>query len=558
MIAWNRKYRPGKFSDLDQEKIREVFLRILKTGKFPQAYLMAGPKGTGKTSTARILAMTLNCELNEQLARGMVKGESVTGTWKEPCLTCSTCVAIKNGSSPSVTEIDAASNRGIDDIRSLREKVGYIPSGGMVAVFIIDEVHMLTTEAFNALLKTLEEPPAHAVFCLCTTEEQKLPATITSRCTKFKFSKATDLEIMHSLKRVVDGEKLKVDEAALRLIAGKADGSFRDGVKLLEQLATLPEITEEAINKELGNVGAVEVRLYETMKQKDIKSGLDLIDIASKNGADMKGLAKAVLILASSELKKEAIEKGMVKQELLELVEVISKAFARFSEVPIPALPLEMAVVEWGLRGGAPGVSIQKSVVRENTSIKQSVLSIKQNIGARSSELGARELQKSVFRSQESEEVGKSVSVGESVNPARLADDQGSDETSPNPLLKGEGSMVLDENKVRDRWREIMVKVGEANHGLETILRTTRVFGCEGEMLKLAVGYKFHKERLEQDKYLLILEKIVGEVIGTKVLIRVVLEEKAKSVPKKEENITAVIHPEDKALVETVEEVFGV
>ena len=213
-IALYRRWRPQDFDSLvGQDHIRTALTNALDTGKIAHAYLFTGPRGTGKTSTARILAKALNCE----------KGPNA-----HPCNQCENCLRATEGSSMDVFEIDAASNRGIDEIRQLREKVAFAPVNGRYKIYIIDEVHMMTNDAFNALLKTLEEPPAHVVFILATTEPHKIPATIHSRCQRFDFHRVTVDEITEHLRKVAEASGIDADDPALRLIAIQAEGGMRD------------------------------------------------------------------------------------------------------------------------------------------------------------------------------------------------------------------------------------------------------------------------------------------------------------------------------------------
>ena len=185
-MVFYRKYRPQKIDELDNQSVRESLYSIFSKGNFPHAFLFTGPKGLGKTSTARIVAKAINCEKHKDL-EGIRSEKEI-----EPCNKCEQCLSITNGNNLDIFEIDGASNRGIDEIRDLKEKIKLAPFKASKKVYIIDEVHMLTTEAFNALLKTLEEPPSHAVFILCTTEPHKVPATIVSRCLRINFTRATD------------------------------------------------------------------------------------------------------------------------------------------------------------------------------------------------------------------------------------------------------------------------------------------------------------------------------------------------------------------------------
>ena len=247
-VALYRRWRPERFADLvGQEHISRTLSRAVTSGQTSHAYLFTGPRGTGKTSTAKILARALNC----------AEGPTLT-----PCGVCDSCRSISDGSSMDVFEIDAASNRGIDEIRDLRESVKFAPTEGHYKIYIIDEVHMLTTEAFNALLKTLEEPPERVIFILATTEPHKVPATIQSRCQRYDFHRITVTEIRDRLIYVCKESDIAAEEDALDIIAAQADGGMRDALSILDQCMALAEgtLTAERVQEALGLVGRAWIR----------------------------------------------------------------------------------------------------------------------------------------------------------------------------------------------------------------------------------------------------------------------------------------------------------
>lgn len=262
-VALYRKWRPQDFdSVIGQEHIVRTLTGAIEKNKVAHAYLFSGPRGTGKTSTAKILAKALNCE---------------HGPTIHPCGECECCRKITEGTSMDVLEIDAASNRGIDEIRGLRETVGFLPVDGRYKVYIIDEVHMLTTEAFNALLKTLEEPPPHILFILATTEPHKIPATIHSRCQRYDFHRIGADDIEARLADIVEKSRLNIDDDALRLIASAAEGGMRDALSILDQCLTVSDKTVCAADVEelLGMVGHTWVeKLADTVLAKDARQTL--------------------------------------------------------------------------------------------------------------------------------------------------------------------------------------------------------------------------------------------------------------------------------------------
>lgn len=275
-VALYRKWRPQGFDSLvGQEAVRTALTNALETGRIAHAYLFAGPRGTGKTSTAKILAKAVNCE---------------HGPTPNPCNKCQNCVRINDGTSMDVFEIDAASNRGIDEIRDLREKVAFAPVNGRYKVYIIDEVHMLTTEAFNALLKTLEEPPPHVIFILATTEPHKIPATIHSRCQRFDFKRVTDSDIVKRLREVADGSGIAADDDALQLIAVQADGGMRDALSLLDQCGVMAErVSAETVRSVLGIVGREALReLVKAIGEGNVPEALELLEALLAGGKDVK------------------------------------------------------------------------------------------------------------------------------------------------------------------------------------------------------------------------------------------------------------------------------
>ncbi|WP_297445500.1 DNA polymerase III subunit gamma/tau [Desulfurobacterium sp.] len=322
-LAIPRKYRPSRFSDVvGQEHVTETIKNAIKTGKIAHAYIFAGPRGVGKTTTARIIAKALNCENPRD---------------GEPCNACSICNAINKGAFPDVIEIDAASNRGIDQIRELRETVFYSPTRGKYKVYIIDEFHMLTKEAFNALLKTLEEPPEHVVFILATTELDKIPATILSRCQRFLFKKVPENRIIETLADICGKESVNFETEALKLIAVASEGCLRDAESLLDQLIALSSgnITAEVASRFLGVLGSnILKNLLEKGFTGDRKGLKELLDQLESTGYNPSTITRQLLSFIEEEFLKQ--ESQWNKEELTAAFEIVTKNLKTIESHPFP------------------------------------------------------------------------------------------------------------------------------------------------------------------------------------------------------------------------------
>jgi DNA polymerase III subunit gamma/tau len=349
-----RKWRPRRFGEIvGQEPVVRTLSRAIETGRFSHAYLFSGPRGTGKTSTAKVLAMGLNC---------------VKGPTPEPDGTCESCRAIVNNSSLDVVEMDAASNRGIDEIRDLRDRVNLAPVAGRMKVYIIDEVHMLTAEAFNALLKMLEEPPEHVVFVLATTEKHKVLPTIISRCQSFDFRRPGVETLKDKLAEIAEAEGIEVEPEALTVIAREGRGSFRDAEGLLDQLSSFAEgpITASMVRELLGSVGP-EALLETTsaLYERRAADALRIVDRLSNEGRDLgqlvaeliSHLRTLMLLPHAPEIALAEVgadERGSLEEqahaiptaEVVRLIEAMDAALGRIKRGGDPKLELELSFLK--------------------------------------------------------------------------------------------------------------------------------------------------------------------------------------------------------------------
>ena len=345
-----RVYRPQRFEDVaGQEHIITTLRHAVEENKIAHAYLFCGPRGTGKTTIAKLLAKAINC----------------TGDIK-PCDECENCKEITLGSHPDVIEIDAASNNGVDEVRSLIEKVEYAPTQGKYKVYIIDEVHMMSTGAFNALLKTLEEPPAHVVFILATTEPHKILPTIISRCQRFDFTKLSMLDIVNRMKKVITEEHYQCDDEALEMIAKLADGGMRDALSILEQCLAFNDqhLTIQDVNQIYGIVSLEnKIDFIKILLSKDMKKSLSMLEEMKMNGIDIKRLTldlvdilKDIVIYRNTQdesilfvLSKfylDMIVPYITCEEALTFIDILMEASEKYSKVINPSIYFELAILK--------------------------------------------------------------------------------------------------------------------------------------------------------------------------------------------------------------------
>lgn len=490
------KYRPQKIEELDLESVRQQLSTVIKSKKIPHAFLFTGPRGLGKTSAARILAKAINCETKKKAAF-------------EPCNHCSACISITRGSALDVMEIDGASNRGIDDVRQLREQIKLSPVQLPKKIYVIDEVHMLTPEAFNALLKTLEEPPEHVFFILATTEPEKLPATIVSRCFIIPFVKPSEGEIKRALQRVIRGEKLKIDEPVLSLIASQADGSFRDAVKILEQLALAGKKIDEKLYHSIFNQIQNQDFLHD-LEEKNTRKALTWIKKANESGIDWKSFLQATLFcLRDNLLAIYGVGEGEKYQfneaELKLLIKLFSQAAQALRGTPILHLPIELAVIEY--------------------------CSHKKN---------------EEMASKKAEDEGEET----------LENETGGDKESLQ--MQKKDAPLIKFSELENKWEEVLRLVKPQNHSVEALLRASRPKAIDGKKVLIEVFYEFHKGRLETEKCRRVVDDSIRRVFNKELWADYVLGDKNSKHKLIGEPLGENEAEEDSnELVKTAKEVFG-
>ena len=532
-MALYRDYRPQKFAELvGHQAIKQTLQQALKEGKPAQSYLLVGPRGIGKTTLARLLAKSVNCQ----------NFNAETG---EPCLECAACQAVVAGNHLDVFEIDAASNRGIDDIRALKETVGLQPAQGKYKVYIIDEVHMLTKEAFNALLKTLEEPPPHLIFILATTEAHKVPATIISRCQRFDLRPASTVDTVAALERILAGEKRGAEPAALELLAIQAQGGHRDAASLLEQVLTHAEgdLTKEGARKALGLPDRQ--RVFEFMRllgTSEVEAVLKEIAKVEADGINLQEFARLWLLTwrslvylfytGSFETGKLTKEEGEAlvglksvwpEGVLLEVLNGLIELSGDIKKSPLPLLPVELlALKALRLRGGAKNAQPLETRHSERLPARaakaqsalgrceESSLNMVSDI-ARDPSLPPGALDDEVKNVPAAPDSSVVVIPQGSSNPADTLNDEPKKEPG---ALKADTDPSPDSEEV---WPRLLSAIKQENASLAALLRDAtpgNLESVDNQTYGVLVKYPFHLKKLGEEANRRLIEAKLTELTG--------------------------------------------
>lgn len=503
--ALYRKWRPRKWDQVvGQEHIVQTLRNAIATDRVGHAYLFAGPRGTGKTTTARLLAKAVNC-LSPDLEN-------------RPCDECANCMAVNEGRFMDLMEIDAASNTSVEDVRDLRDKINFAPSEGHFKVYIIDEVHMLSTAAFNALLKTLEEPPAHAIFILATTEVHKIPATVLSRCQRHEFRRIPVMEIVATLKKLCAAEKIDADEEALILIARQATGAMRDAISLLDQLASTGEkIDLELTQQVLGTAtNQTVLDLYSALQQNDSSAGLETIHRALDGGSDPRQFARQMVeylrnlllvkmgnddqVDAGKEMKEMMRSQAKMQDTtvLLEWIRLFNQTITDTRTSWQPSLALEMALVQ---AVAAPTVSNSVPVVaRSNRAAVQTP-----PVAAPQTHTAPKE---PVAKETAPQQVQKTVEA----KPAEVE--------TPTETVAPLAELNLSVQKLQENWGSIRAEVKRVSPQTEALLNSTKSLQIKEGYLVIGYSSEILKSKMDTADNLSLTQDAILKVLGVKVPVK--------------------------------------
>lgn len=514
-MSWYRQYRPRTVAGLHLTSVRERLLQLMAQGKLPQVMLFAGPKGTGKTSTARIMAAVLNDPANAAMVDHLFfhKAKPKTVVFNEPTTKDQLLENIFKGTSYVVQELDAASNRGIDDVRAIKERVHLAPQDGKMSVYILDEVHMLTTEAFNALLKLLEEPPAHAVFILATTELHKIPGTVTSRATLIPFTRATPEEISQAVSSILDAEKIAFEPDALALLGQYADGSFRDAVKLAEVLSqNNQKLTEDLVRQHLALSSVQQMQsLIEAVIEKNPQEIVSIINQLREDKVDATYFLKSLCQWLHTDLMKaltltpgKAFTSAQISRFLLQEISQLPPQ----DSSPLPLLSLELKLLDLVFRSQSKepkgGATVRKTVTSPPSEDPKPETSTLEAPGLPAATL---------------------IPITSEVKEAILSD---------NLSNVAEG----DADKLLEQWDHFVDLVKGKNTSLAALLKSAQASAPAHGVAQVKVFYRFHKEQLQQPKFLAMLEECVQPLTGGRIKFEFIVSE--PPVAQAEENLSAL------------------
>jgi DNA polymerase-3 subunit gamma/tau len=535
-MSWYRQYRPTNIEGLHLKSVRSSLQKLLDNRSLPHALLFTGPKGTGKTSAARIIGALLNDPVNAEVVEQIFFAPDSQGKAKFQPVDIKQDITRKilEGTSFIVNEIDAASNRGIDEIRLLRERVFLPPAEGKISVYILDEVHMLTTEAFNALLKILEEPPAHVVFILATTELHKIPATVVSRCTVIQFHRASAEELSEALTSILKQEKITIDPEALAKIVMAADGSFRDGVKLLETVAkNQTKVTEDMVAQYLHfNNSQAFSQLLKSILEKDEKKVVEVFAQLRTTGADPQFFYKSFLQYLHQKMidgfqgkSPDVTPSPKISHYLLHHLNGTSNE----KDGAIPFLTLELKVLELLFRSKEKnGESVSPS--KPSTSLAgstgpkkaaQAVTPSGEPIVIHTNTSPAVEYLAVTTESNDLPVIGNVETVALAVEVPPLA------QLSHSGIDEVKGSEFIDGQQLVEKWEEFLQSVRQKNSSIEALLRSSKPVATETGKTKIEVYYQFHREQLQQPKFVQMMEECVSAVTGGKVILEFTLASQA-------------------------------